>query len=97
MHASARSGLVVILGGEPRDLARELLGERATVGRRREAISVSSVSVARRLPASSAAWRRRVTSRSARAATAMTYAAENQSVASAAPWASDPSASAETR
>src|SRR5262245_6230129 len=32
MDASARRGRVVVLGGEPRDLARELLGERGTVG-----------------------------------------------------------------
>jgi len=31
MHASARRGLVVVLGGEPRDLARKLLGERGTI------------------------------------------------------------------
>src|SRR5438132_11821103 len=36
MHASARSGLVVVPGGEPRDLARKLLGEGGTIGRRRE-------------------------------------------------------------
>src|SRR2546421_7579360 len=35
MHASARSGLVVVLGGEPRDLARKLLREGGTIRRRR--------------------------------------------------------------
>src|SRR2546430_2549035 len=35
MHASARSGLVVGPGGEPRDLARKLPGSGGTIGRRR--------------------------------------------------------------
>jgi len=36
MHASARRGLVVVLGGEPRDLSRKLLGEGSTIGGRGE-------------------------------------------------------------
>ena len=36
MHASARRRLVVVLGGEPRDLARKLLGKGGTIRRVRE-------------------------------------------------------------